>query len=212
MASVQFKKKHVCGGFLIQDDFVLTAAHCRRFPEMRVVLGAHNISNEKEKGQQKIQVEKYFKHPNYEVNGKFDFDIMLLKCSVAGWGRTHPYSSASDVLREAEEKILPNSDCEDVWQQYFNTDHMICTKVSTKRGSMCQGDSGGPLICKTSLWVSQHSLDQITVVIQSILMATLIFPVFFHGSKRELQRFLRESEIKRREREERERGRGRERF
>lgn len=62
------------------------------------------------------------------------------KCSVAGWGRTQPTkdSSASDVLREAEEQIQFNFECKNVWKVYYNTKHMICTKFSKKGGSVCQ--------------------------------------------------------------------------
>lgn len=46
-----------------------------------MVLGAHDISK-KEKSQQRIKVAKYYRHPKF--NGKYDYDIMLLKVKLIG--------------------------------------------------------------------------------------------------------------------------------
>ncbi|XP_047670975.1 granzyme B(G,H)-like [Tachysurus fulvidraco] len=83
MVSVQINNKHMCGGFLIRHDYVLTAAHCvddieySEKDKLHVVLGAHNISKA-ETQQQRIPVKKYIKHPCYKRNERPN-DIVLLK-------------------------------------------------------------------------------------------------------------------------------------
>ncbi|XP_053483666.1 granzyme B(G,H) [Ictalurus furcatus] len=83
MASVQINNKHNCGGCLIRNDYVLTAAHCvanidhSGKDKLEVLLGAHNI-NRKESQQQRIQVQQFIPHPSYKQHDGPN-DIVLLK-------------------------------------------------------------------------------------------------------------------------------------
>lgn len=61
-----------------------------------------------------------------------------IDCTVAGWGVTTEGRHVSAVLREAKEKMQFSFECKHIWQDNFNSTHMICTKFDKTKGGMCQ--------------------------------------------------------------------------
>ncbi|XP_010869901.1 granzyme B [Esox lucius] len=148
----------MCDGFLVREDFVMTAAHCND-KNIKVALGVHNVFN---KTGEEILVKKTFPHPNFNTT-TMDNDIMLLKlekkaslnsmvrlidlpqtndekvpknCLVSGWGMYKDNDTGSPMLREVNITTKDDKLCSD--------HHVICSSGSK---GPAQGDSGGPLVC-----------------------------------------------------------------
>ncbi|KAK1152435.1 transmembrane protease serine 9-like [Acipenser oxyrinchus oxyrinchus] len=82
MASLQIKRSHICGGFLVGKSFVMTAAHCFNSGEgLTVVLGSHNLNEVQDS--QRFSVASITRHNKY-TSKPLQNDIMLLQGDSGG--------------------------------------------------------------------------------------------------------------------------------
>merc|ERR1719228_1732795 len=171
-----FDLGHICGGSIINDQYIVTAAHCLTNPVMgfKVVVGAHSLRRGSDY-QETFVVDKVIIHESYDENDGSVGDIALLKLAdkitysdgvqpaclpkktqvyddddeflVSGWGALTEGGSSPDKLQQVIVPHFNHDKCNKIpFYAGRIPDTVICAGYPEGRKDACQGDSGGPLV------------------------------------------------------------------
>lgn len=165
--SLQSGNFHTCGGSIISENLILTAAHCTdgaTANRLHIRAGSNKNSN----GGVVVKVQKIFQHLKYD-RFSIDFDYSILKleenlkfskqikaiqlatqdqdvaddteCVVTGWGNTQSSQESNKVLRSATVPKFNQKECNEAYTSYGGiTDRMICAGFSKGGVDACQGN------------------------------------------------------------------------
>jgi secreted trypsin-like serine protease len=164
-------RDHFCGGTLIDNRHVLTAAHCIDSSTFRVIAGLHQRTNINGPRSQNVGVSRIFIHEQYNTRTEAN-DIALIRLAqpvqfnayvspiclpgpdpqesarvtVAGWGLLSEGGNSATSLRQVTLNVM-NNQAQRAYGNEFDVRRQIGAGIPNIGGKdSCQGDSGGPLM------------------------------------------------------------------
>jgi secreted trypsin-like serine protease len=159
-----------CGGTLVDDNKVVTAAHCTAGKEPADIVVVAGREDKESGAGVATPVRQIWVHPGFkDVRSGSDVSVLTTEQRltyttlplpaktetdlyaagkpglILGWGRTAPDGQPSRYLLKAEVPLIGDADCTKSYSAY-KADSMVCAGVPQGGVDSCQGDSGGPLI------------------------------------------------------------------
>ncbi|XP_029672531.1 chymotrypsin-2-like [Formica exsecta] len=178
--SLWYYNVHICSGMLINDRYILSAAHCvcDLIDEPSEELSVRTGSVDLKKGETHT-VKSVKCHPDYVygLDNSWVADIVVImlakkvhlmfshvepislatydttigeRAVISGWGRTRRYSWLSQNLRKLSVSIIDNEACQEYYKNITILNSQICT-LERKGIGACKGDSGSPLVYNNTL-------------------------------------------------------------